>query len=361
MNSLGELKITFVAGTLGQGGAERQLFLVCRLLKEAGAEIQVLSLTEGEFWESRIRALGIEVIWVGRRAGKFSRVLAIRKQLKRWNPTICQSQHFFTNIYVALACKGLGILDLGAVRSNIHQEMNSRNQMLCRWGLRWPSCILANSRQAIRTGGEYGVETDHFRYLPNIVEPVSESNRYDRDEPFVILGVGRLVALKHWHIFIQVIADLRLQGHRVRGQLIGDGPHRDFLENFAQKLGLDETALEFVGLVPEVKPYYADATLLLATSSLEGMPNAVMEAMAAGLPVVTTRVGGVVALIQHERNGYLTEVDATASLREHCSKLLRDSGKRRQLGQAARATIVENHSPEAVTRHLQTLYKDLLD
>lgn len=361
MNSLKGLKIAFVAGTLGQGGAERQLYLLCRLLRDAGAEIRVLSLTKGEFWEEKIRGLQVPVVWVGRRTHKIARILAIRKALKQMRPAICQSQHFYTNIYVALACKGLDIIDLGAVRSNLHLEMESHNWLLCKWSLQWPSLILANSHQAIESSHKYGSAPEHFRYFPNIVAPKPESEFSAKSEPPVILGVGRLVALKHWHVFLQIISDLNLQGRQVRGVLVGDGPQRGFLESLAAKLNLDDSVLQFAGAVADVQPFYQEASVFLATSSLEGMPNTVMEAMACGLPVVTTRVGGVAELIQHGRNGYLTEVDATASLREHCSKLLRDIDLRHRIGQAAKAAIIEKHAPDAVGQYLRTLYEELLD
>src|SRR5437868_4062131 len=62
---LSKQKICFLAGTLGQGGAERQLFYILRALSESGAEVRLLSLTQGEFWQEKIEALGVKVIWVG--------------------------------------------------------------------------------------------------------------------------------------------------------------------------------------------------------------------------------------------------------------------------------------------------------
>lgn len=361
MTSLANLKICFLAGTLGQGGAERQLFLHCRLLKQAGAEVHVLSLTQGSFWEKPIQNLGVPIHFVGQNSSKIGRILAIRRMLKKLRPQLCQSQHFYTNLYGYTASKGLGIIDVGAVRSNIHAEMNSRHRLICKWSLNNPTWILANSQQAIAAAPHYGRAISSIRYLPNIIQcDQFPSATHAVRKKYHILGVGRLVELKHWHIFLEVIAQLQGAGHPVQGILVGDGPQRGILEEKARDLGLDEDALQFAGAVADVKPFYATADLLLATSSLEGMPNVVMEAMACGLPVVSTRVGGIPDLIEHEIRGFLAEVDEMDRLREHCTMLLSHFALRRQMGHAGRAYVETHHSPQAVLKHLEMLYEELL-
>lgn len=356
-----QFKICFLAGTLGQGGAERQLFLTCSLLKERGAKVHVLSLTKGEFWEQKLLNAGVPVTWVGASNSKVMRILAIRKQLKLLKPLFCQSQHFFANLYAALACKGLPIKSIGAVRSNLHLEMASRNPRLCRWSLTWPDIIFANSVHAIQNAPIYRISKERFRFFPNIlkvadfpmVKPTLKSQ-------YRILGVGRLVDLKHWHVFLEVIAELRRLGYAVEGTLVGDGPMRESLTKQAKDLGLLPNGLIFAGAVPDVRPYYATADLLLATSFLEGTPNAIMEAMACGLPVVTTNVGDIPNLIQSGIHGFLNEVDDQAGLSKHCIKLLTHFDVRRTMGHAARNFIQDTYSPETVCQRVHSLYKDLL-
>ncbi len=90
-------RILFIAGTLGQGGAEKQLWYLLRMLREAGADPHLLCLTSGEFWEEPIRSLGVPVIGVGgppNRGGRLGRLGRIIAAIRRIRPTVIQSQHF---------------------------------------------------------------------------------------------------------------------------------------------------------------------------------------------------------------------------------------------------------------------------
>src|SRR5215467_10260538 len=113
MSDLSKLRIAYVAGTLGQGGAERQLFYAIQALRQSGAAVQVFSLDRGGFWEEPIKQLGAKVTWIGQDRSRLKRVLRTVKHLKREPADILQSQHFYTNAYASVAafflnCKAIG-------------------------------------------------------------------------------------------------------------------------------------------------------------------------------------------------------------------------------------------------------------
>src|SRR2546428_9773611 len=103
MRNLSNLKVCFLAGTLTPGGAERQLFYILQALCNAGAAPRLLSLNQGEFWEERIKALGVSVTWVGDQPSRLMRIFRILKELRKDPPAVLQSQHFYANAYVSLA------------------------------------------------------------------------------------------------------------------------------------------------------------------------------------------------------------------------------------------------------------------
>src|SRR4051812_5394874 len=102
MRNLAGLKVCFLAGTLEHGGAERQLFYMLKALGRTGAMPRVLSMDRGEFWEEKIRGMGVSVTCVGDHPSRLVRLVRVLKELGKDPPDILQSQHFFANAYVAL-------------------------------------------------------------------------------------------------------------------------------------------------------------------------------------------------------------------------------------------------------------------
>src|SRR2546421_4020664 len=108
MRDLERIRICFIAGTLGQGGAERQLFYTLKALRQRGTDVSLLSLSSGEHWEQPIRDLGINIKWVGKVGSRAWRLGRIVSALRMKPPHIIQSQHFYANLYAVAAARVLG-------------------------------------------------------------------------------------------------------------------------------------------------------------------------------------------------------------------------------------------------------------
>lgn len=100
-------RVGFVAGTLGRGGAERQLYYMARALVDEGQPPVVASLTRGEHWEQPIKELGVPVVWFGRSANPLLRTLDLIRALRPYRPQLLQSAHFHTNLYAVGAARVL--------------------------------------------------------------------------------------------------------------------------------------------------------------------------------------------------------------------------------------------------------------
>src|ERR1700710_1521929 len=116
--NLAGLDITFLAGTLGQGGAERQLYYILKTLRGCGLRPSLLTLSGPEFWEARIAELGVSIERIEPTSSRMARLIRIVFALRRHKPTICQSQHFYTNAYAAFAARLVGCHEIGAMRNN---------------------------------------------------------------------------------------------------------------------------------------------------------------------------------------------------------------------------------------------------
>jgi glycosyltransferase involved in cell wall biosynthesis len=363
MRNLSTLKLCFLAGTLGQGGAERQLFYLLQALCQAGATPRLLSLTRGEFWEKRIQSLGVSVTCVGNSDSRWQRLLRIIKELRQDRPDVLQSQHFFVNAYVSIAARFLQASGIGALRSNGINEANGCGKIGGRLNLHLPATLAANSQLAIRYAVANGVLPSRLYFLPNVVDtewfkPANDSKlsnlapsdgeragvRGSTEKPLTLLAVGRLVKLKRFDRFISILSRLRNDFKlNVRGLIVGSGRERENLqpqlEEQAAQLGLLPDLLQFRGAFSDMRPAYHEAAVCVLTSDFEGTPNVLLEAMASGLPVVATKVGGVTQIVRHGKTGFLHEPDNLDGMAAALAELVRDTGRRMEMGRRARAYV----------------------
>jgi glycosyltransferase involved in cell wall biosynthesis len=359
---LNRAKICFIVGTLGQGGAERQLFYILRTLFEQGNTPTVLCLTQGEFWEPRIRDLGIQVIWVGQHESRFSRLLKIFSEVRRLNPDILQSSHFYTNLYAVFAGFLTRIPSIGAMRNDCISEWQEMGRIMGKLSLKAPRLIAGNSLGAIRSAISLGVDERRLLFLPNVVDtsafPVS--SKISR-QPMTIVAAGRLIEQKRMDRFIRMVALLREQTHgAVKGLIVGDGPLRGALEHQARELGLTEEALEFRGLVADMAGVYRESDIFVLTSDWEGTPNVVLEAMASGLPVVSTNVGGVSDIIENGKSGFVVDANEEGQILDLILRLIENPTLRESIAQYARIEIEIRYALHLLPAYLESLYTSAL-
>jgi len=162
MLGLSKLKICYIAGTLGQGGAERQLFYAIQALRQNGAAVRVLSLDSGGFWEAPINQLGATVTHVGQTGSRVKRVCRILKVLKKEPADILQSQHFYTNAYASASAFFLNCKAIGAMRSNGFFDLNQCGNLGGRINLHLPQILAANSQSSIHYAMKRGIPASRF-------------------------------------------------------------------------------------------------------------------------------------------------------------------------------------------------------
>ena len=148
--------------------------------------------------------------------------------------------------------------------------------------------------------------------------------------------------------------------HRRRGRLllVGDGPERSNLEALAGTLGIGES-IRFTGEQGEVLPYYHAADLFALPSRTEGLSNALLEAMACGLPVVVSRTGGARDLVQDGHNGLFVEPEDAAGCCAQMAALLASPELWARYAQAARASVIAHASLSATIERTVGLYRGL--
>jgi glycosyltransferase involved in cell wall biosynthesis len=180
----------------------------------------------------------------------------------------------------------------------------------------------------------------------------------DPGKPHIdLVCVGRLVPAKGQGILLQAVQQLSLRGRQIRVFLIGDGPDRKMLESFAQLPELSGRIV-FTGAVPpaEVRAYLANADIFVLPSFAEGIPVALMEAMAMQVPCVSTCICGIPELIENGISGILVSPSDTDALAEALDRLINDPVLRGVIGKNARQRVLDKYQLRPNVKRLAAIF-----
>ena len=201
----------------------------------------------------------------------------------------------------------------------------------------------------------HGVNLEGFQPVPREHSP---------DESPLILSVGRLVEKKGFPDLVRACARLKQAGRRFRCVIYGEGPLSDELTQLIHSLGLAaEVTLAGACSQQELIPIFQHADVFALTPFVaadgdrDGIPNVLVEAMACGLPVVSTNVAGIPELVRHDENGLLVMPHDVDGLAVALAALLDDQEQRKRLGAEARRTVIEGFDVRAAACQLATLFE----
>ena len=190
--------------------------------------------------------------------------------------------------------------------------------------------------------------------IPNGIDLQSYRST-DRDWSFPrLLSVGRVVHQKGLDLAMRALGGLKQLTWEWR--IAGDGPQMQILQSLAKELGIADR-VQFLGWQSseQLIESYKQANVFLFPSRHEGMPNAMLEAMASGLPIIATCIAGSEELVLDDKTGYLVPSEDIESLQTALKKLLSDPARREQMGYASRAHAEANYSWESTARQYALL------
>ncbi|PZV76009.1 glycosyltransferase involved in cell wall biosynthesis [Algoriphagus aquaeductus] len=142
--------------------------------------------------------------------------------------------------------------------------------------------------------------------------------------------------------------------------LVGDGEWRERILSQVKKSGLEKN-FHWVGVQKNVVPYLSLMDIYLSTSEFEGLPIAMLEAMSCEVPIVSTRAGGIGEVIQHGKQGFLTEIEEWEELEGYCIQLLQNPELQKSMAQAARDRVIEKFSMRRMVSELERIYTEVIE
>ena len=372
MNLKPRVLIMIATGEIGGPGKG-----VLQLLKHAPAgafeyvlcNFQVRNRSTGHFVEEALRrALNLRLL---EQRFPFDPQLIIqaRRLIREYDVNLVQTHGYKSNtigFFLQLLC---GLPWIGFAHGYI--DDNWRNRLynrIDRLVLRRADRIVAvsESMKALLIG--HRVSAHKIHAIHNAVEPsgmvlttsAQETRRRHGLTPAqkVIGVIGRLSSEKGQMVFLRAMEKTAQSVPGVKALIVGDGQDRPMLEAFCRQKGLSEHVV-FVGHQEKIADYYQALDLLVLPSLSEGLPNAVLEAMSFGVPVLATAVGGVPEVVQNG-NGVMVPPNDPGALAESMIELLRHDALRRAMGVKGQNSLHPRFTPDARVQRIISLYEELL-
>ena len=339
-------RLLLFAPSLHGGGAERTLARLANHWTEQGRFVTVMTVAAAHPNDfpllPGIERIGLGLAGNGGLLGKlpsnFSRIWAVREVIRDLHPEMVVSFIEQTNVLALLAARPLDVPVVVSERSDPAKHVISPPwPWLRRYTYPHAAAVVVLTEETAELISSF-VPTDRITVIPNSAPARSEKPDQDANVPRepIVLGVGRLAHEKGFDQLLEAVALLESRGMFSGWRLVlaGEGDARAALEE--QAAALPSGMVEFTGQISDPNEWYRRASLFALPSRYEGFPNALLEAMAAGLPAVAFEDTATRQIIRHDWDGLLVPAGDVAGLADAISALMQDPIHRETLGRAAR-------------------------
>jgi GalNAc-alpha-(1->4)-GalNAc-alpha-(1->3)-diNAcBac-PP-undecaprenol alpha-1,4-N-acetyl-D-galactosaminyltransferase len=352
------MRIAFVISSLGPGGAEKCASIICNAWVEFGHRVTIITFDEDfnkPFYdlEYNIRRIGLGVRGSSSSSWNsliknVSTIRHLRNCIKTVNPDCIVSFMDTTNVKTLLATFLLNVPTIVSERTDPARHVIPRVwSFLRRITYVWAKILVVQTTE-VRDFFS-GIVRKRTLVIPNPI--ISFGNLYSNNDAkglrkSRIVGMGRLGPEKRFDLLIRAFALVR-QKHDATLIIVGDGPLRNELEDLANKLELDHS-VQFTGVIDNSANVLGEADIFALSSEYEGFPNALLEAMACGVAVISFDCpSGPRNIIRHGIDGLLVPPLDVTALAKSMDRLLSNQTERQRLAENARQ-VCERFSLEKV-------------
>ena len=368
------MKVLHVVNSLNVGGLEQMVISLAKVQKQLGYEVAIASLQEKGYLATSVERMGISVLCAekGNNTNSLRSVFLLRKAIRTFAPRIIHTHNAVPHYYTVLASRGL-LNDARFINTRHDMGQHAytiKAESLYKLAMHWTKFGVSVCNAAQR-------EFLAFRSFPlrkaRVVINGISLNQFDVKSPsgkpslceslnipkstWIIGTIGRLAPIKDQGLLIDAMSDLCKHISNACLVIVGDGPSREALEKKTAELNLTEKVF-FLGRRNDVASLLSGMDIFVQSSITEGYSMALVEAAAAGLPVIATDVGGNGEIVQQGITGILIQAATGEKFSKAISFLIASEKLRQEMSQNAIAWAQANGSIEQMAAAYSELYRE---
>jgi glycosyltransferase involved in cell wall biosynthesis len=362
------IKLVLLIPTLDRSGAEKQFTLLATRLPRDEFNVHAVALTRSGPYESVLRDAGVRLTTLNKRLRVDPIALwRLKSLIDAERPDILHSWIFAANAYGRLVAGGASRPKVIVSERCVDSWKSGWQLFIDRKQIGRTTRLIGNSASVAEFYRDLGVPAEKITVIPNGVE--IDGTPVDRDRLLaefqiprgsrVIGFVGRLAPQKRVHDIIWAMQLLQQLTDRVYLLIVGEGPDRNDLIALARHVGCDHL-VRFVGYRRDAAKLIGLCNVFWLASEFEGMSNSVMEAMAAGVPVIATDIPPNRELVVDGKTGYLVGVGDSVGMAQFTDRILADPSLAQQLGAAGRERMRSEFSIDRMVSAHAELYREVL-
>ena len=350
------LRVCHVSLTLKTGGLERILADLARHHHRENCQPEFLAIREVGRFADEIRAAG-GIVHQLTAKGRFGQVAQMRQLFRDRQFDVVHTHNTYPHLYASIAAR----LARVPVVVNTRHGQRAGHGWKSRTHFRWASYLVDQIVAVSDDAAGLCVEVDRIK--PGKVRRIW--NGIDLDDfafhgPVnrpIAISVARLSAEKDFGTLLRAIPHVVQQVPDFQLQIVGGGPERESLEALCHQLNL-RSSVQFLGERTDVPELLTKAGFFVSSSVTEGISLTLLEAMAVGLPVVATSVGGNPEIILPNETGFLVPAEDSDRLAESIILMCRQSSRWNEMGQRGRERVAENFDVRRMANDYERLYRE---
>lgn len=358
-------RIFFIVNNLSGGGAERVISIISNYLIKQDYQVTILMLRS----DKCVYALDPSIKLIKRENVKdndaLNQIKFIRNWYKKEPDAVFVSFLRKQNLYSLMASIGLNVKFMFSERANPDVKFEPLNKDYIELSLLKKFSVLSSCKKIVfQTQGAancYPVKSQKkSEIIPNPLNEISLPV-YKGERKKTICAVGRLTGQKNYRLLIDAFAQFSKPHPDYKLEIYGDGGLRKTMENYIDKLGLTDK-IELCGFCKDVHQRIADAGMYVMSSDFEGLSNAMLEAMALGLPVISTDhpPGGARAYIKSYENGILTPVGDVDAMAKAMCYMAENPQKAKEMGLKA-SSVRQELSMDSICKKWKKVFDEIAE